>query len=288
MTLRLFDSHAHVQLSQFDGDRDAVLERARAAGVTGMLVLGTDVASSEGAIALAEAEPGFCIYAAAGCHPHDAQHMNVGSMSTLAELARHPLVAAIGEIGLDFYRNFSPRDKQIEVFQQQLETAAEVEKPVAVHCRDANDALFPIIESWSKKQNGRLPGGRPLGVMHYFSGDIELATRYIELGFVISIHCSVTYPNTGTLHDVARQLPLDAMVIETDSPYGPPQSKRGQRNEPGYLVEAAAAIAELRDESIDSIATATTETALRLFSIVSTTANSPALDGARTAERSVS
>ena len=284
MTLRLFDSHAHVQLSQFDSDRDAMLERARAAGVTGMLVLGTDVASSQAAIALAEAEPG--VYAAAGCHPHDAQHMDADSMSALAELARHPLVAAVGEIGLDFYRNFSPHGKQIEVFQQQLETAAEVEKPIAVHCRDANDALFPIIESWSRRQGGRLPDGRPLGVMHYFSGDTELAERYVELGFVISIHCSVTYPNANTLQAVAQQLPLDAMVIETDSPYGPPQSRRGQRNEPGYLSEAVAAVAELRDESIEQIAAATTETALRLFSPVSTAATSPALGSARTAERS--
>ena len=284
MTLRLFDSHAHVQLSQFDGDRDAMLERARAAGVTGMLVLGIDVASSQAAIALAEAQPG--VYAAAGCHPHDAQHMDADSMSALAGLARHPPVAAVGEIGLDFYRNFSPHDKQIEVFQQQLETAAEVEKPIAVHCRDANDALFPIIESWSRRQGGRLPDGRPLGVMHYFSGDTELAGRYVELGFVISIHCSVTYPNASTLQAVARQLPLDAMVVETDSPYGPPQSKRGRRNEPGYLGEAVAAVAELRDESIEHIAAATTETALRLFSPVSTAANSTAPGGARTVERS--
>ncbi len=284
MTLRLFDSHAHVQLSQFDGDRDAMLERARAGGVTGMLVLGTDVASSQAAIALAEAQPG--VYAAAGCHPHDAQHMDADSMSALAGLARHPLVAAVGEIGLDFYRNFSPHDKQIEVFQQQLETAAEVGKPISVHCRDANDALFPIIDSWSRRQGGRLPDGRPLGVMHYFSGDTELAERYMELGFVISIHCSVTYPNADMLQAVARQLPLDAMVVETDSPYGAPQSKRGRRNEPGYLGEAVAAVAELRDESIDHIAAATTETALRLFSPVSTAANDPPIGGARTAERS--
>ena len=235
MTLRLFDSHAHVQLSQFDGDRDAMLERARAADVTGMLVLGIDVASSQAAIALAEAQPeeDFGVYAAAGCHPHDAQHMDADSMSALAGLARHPLVAAVGEIGLDFYRNFSPHDKQIEVFQQQLETAAEVEKPIAVHCRDANDALFPIIESWSRRQGGRLPDGRPLGVMHYFSGDTELAGRYVELGFVISIHCSITYPNASTLQAVARQLPLDAMVVTTDRPHRPPPSNPRPRHEPG-------------------------------------------------------
>ena len=172
------------------------------------------------------------------------------------------------------------------MFQQQLETAAEVEKPVAVHCRDANDTLLPIIEAWSRRQNGRLPDGRPLGVMHYFSGDTELAERYVELGFLISIHCSVTYPNANTLQAVARQLPLDAMVVETDSPYGAPQSRRGHRNEPAYVGEAVAAVAELRDESIELFATATTETALRLFSPVSTAAKSPALGGARTAERS--
>ncbi len=261
--MRLFDSHTHLQAPEFDGDRDAVLGRAREAGVVGLLVLGTDVASSEEAIALADAEVG--VLAAAGCHPHDAKNMDDASLQRLAELAQHPSVAAVGEIGLDFYRNFSPHEEQVDVFRHQLQTAAEVAKPVAIHCREAHDALLPIVEAWSLRLGGRLPDGRPLGVMHYFSGDAELGTRYVELGFLVSIHCSVTYPKSERLQDVAQRLPLDALVVETDSPYGAPQSRRGQRNEPAYVSEAVTKIAELRGEPIERVAEVTAETGLRLF-----------------------
>jgi TatD DNase family protein len=226
-------------------------------------VLGTDVTSSEGAIALAEAEP--AVLAAAGCHPHDAHKMDDASLRRLAELAAHPQVVAVGEIGLDFYRNLSPREEQIRVLSRQLETAAEVAKPVAVHCREAQDALLPLIEAWSNSVGGRLPDGRPLGVMHYFSGDAVVAQRYLELGFLISIHTSVTYPKAQSLQEVARRLPLDTLLVETDSPYGAPQSRRGRRNEPAYVSEVVAKIAELRDEPPDRVAEATTENALRLF-----------------------
>ena len=261
--MRLFDTHTHLQLREFDSDRAAVLAQARAAGAAGLLVLGVDVASSEAAIALAEAEPD--VIAAAGCHPHDARTMDDASLTQLATLAGHPQVAAVGEIGLDFYRNLSPHDTQVSVFQRQLQTAAEVGKPVAVHCRDAEDALFPILEAWSQRLAGRLPDGRPLGVLHYFSGDLELAKRYVELGFLISIHTSVTYPKAWNLQEVARGLPFDTLVVETDSPYGPPQSRRGQRNEPAYVSEAVVKIAELRDEPAERVAEATTENAFRLF-----------------------
>jgi TatD DNase family protein len=263
VTVSLFDSHTHLQASEFDADRDEVLVRARDAGVVGLLVLGWDVPSSEQAIALAEAHPG--VLAAAGCHPHDADTMDDASLAKLAELARHPSVAAVGEIGLDFYRNFSARETQVQVFQRQLETAAGVRKPVAIHCREAHDALLPLVEAWSLRLGGRLPDGRPPGVMHYFSGDVELGRRYVELGFVISLHCSVTYPKNERLQHVARELPLDALVVETDSPYGAPQSRRRQRNEPAYVAEAVAKIAELRGEPVERVAQATTENALRLL-----------------------
>ena len=268
--MRLFDSHTHLQEREYDSDRHEVIERARAAGLEGMLVLGLDVASSESAIALAEAERG--VFAAAGCHPHNAGEMDDASLNRLAELANDPRVVAVGEIGLDFYRDLSPRERQIEVFQRQLETAAEAGKPVAVHCRDANEALLPIVEAWSRRLGGRLDGGRPLGVMHYFSGDAELAMRYVDLGFLISIHTSVTYPKSERLAQVARALPLEALVIETDSPYGAPQSKRGQRSEPAYVIEAVECIAALRGEAVERVAEATTENALRLLGVAATVA----------------
>jgi TatD DNase family protein len=272
--MRLFDSHTHVQAPEFDVDRDAVLERAREAGMVGQLVLGWDVPSSETAIGLAEAQPG--VLAAAGCHPHSAGEMDDASLARLAELARHPNVAAVGEIGLDFYRNFSPQDKQIDIFRHQLETAADVAKPVAIHCREAHEALLPMVEAWSGRLGGHLPDGRPLGVLHYFSGDVDLASRYVELGLLISIHCSVTYPKNTLLQSVTQQISLDLLVVETDSPYGPPQSHRGERNEPAYVGEAVAKIAELRGEPVERVAEATAENALRLFAPQTTVATTNA------------
>jgi TatD DNase family protein len=263
VTLRFFDTHNHIQGSEFAADRDAAIARAREAGLVGMLVLGVDVPSSEAAIALAEENPG--VYAAAGCHPHDADQMDEASLRKLAELARLPAVVAVGEIGLDFYRNLSEHGRQIEVFQRQLDTAADVSKPVAVHGRDAHEALLPIIEAWSRRLGSALPDGRPLGVMHYFSGNLEFGQRYVDLGFLVSIHTSVTYAKNKRLHDVAAKLSLDALVVETDSPYGTPQSRRGQRNEPAFVVDAVSKIAELRGEPVERVAEATTENALRLF-----------------------
>ena len=269
--MRLFDTHAHLQLREFNSDRDAVLKRAEDAGVAGLLVPGVDVATSEAAIDLAASAP--AVSAAAGCHPHDARFMDDAALARLAELARHPQVVAVGEIGLDFYRNLSPHDKQVSVFQRQLETAAEVAKPVAVHCREAKETLFPLMEAWAQRLGCSLPNGRPLGVLHSFSEELELAERYVELGFLISIHTSVTYPKAQQLQEVARRLPLETLVVETDSPYGPPQSRRGRRpdgrppgrNEPAYVAEAIAKIAELRNEPIERVAEATTENAHRLF-----------------------
>ncbi len=281
MTLRLFDSHTHIQMSQFDGDRGAAVQRARDAGLEGMLVLGTDLENSRSAVALAEAEPG--VFAAAGCHPHDAGSIDAPSLAALAGLASLPQVAAVGEIGLDFYRNYSPQAEQVAVFERQLRTAVEVAKPVAVHCRDAVDTLFPLIETWANLHGHRLPDGRPLGVMHYFSGDLALAQRFVELGFVISIHTSVTHPKAQALQDVAKELPLASMVVETDSPYGAPQSKRGKRNEPAYVGEAVQAVAALRNERPETVAAATTDTALRLLTPVSAVGCRPTGSEARAA-----
>ena len=280
MTTTVFDSPSHIQMSPLDDDRDATTRRARDAGLVGQLVLGTDVASSISAIELATAEPD--VYAAAGCHPHDAKDMDEASLDKLAQLAEDPHVAVVGEIGLDFYRNLSPHDVQIDILNRQLELAGRVSKPVALHGREAHQALFPFVEAWSRRMGGRLPDGRRLGVMHYFDGDLELGRRYADLGFFISIHCSVTYPNAGALSEVAAELPLDVLLVETDSPYGPPQSRRGQRNEPAYLEEAVVKIAQLRGEKTERVAETTTANALRLLGV--TGGAQPALEPAGAAE----
>lgn len=261
--MRLIDTHAHIHDDAFDADRDAMIERARAAGVECILTLGVDAADSRRAVELAERHD--CVVAAAGVHPHDAAEASEADLDALEGLARHPRVAAVGEIGLDFYRNLSPRDAQLRVLRRQLETAARAGKPVAVHCREAEPDMFGVLSEWSGRMGGRLRDGRPLGVMHYFSGDTELASRYIGLGFFISVHTSVTHPRAERLQEVARTAPLDRLVVETDSPYGAPQSVRGKRNEPAYVAEAVAKIAELRSTDAAEVARITTENAVRLL-----------------------
>ncbi len=259
------DTHSHLQSDEFRSDLDAVLARAAEAGVAAVIDLGVDIESSEGAIGLAERQS--AVFAAAGCHPHEAGRIDERGLAHLADIARHERVVAVGEIGLDFYRDYAPRNRQVEVFRRQLETALRVGKPVAVHCRDAHDEMLPVLEEWSRRAGGALPDGRPLGVIHYFSGDQAQAERYIALGFLVSIHTSVTHPNKRMLQDVAKALPLDRLVVETDAPYGAPQSQRGRRNEPALVVEAVKAVAGLRGLSEVETAAATTANAVRLFGL---------------------
>lgn len=261
--MRLIDTHSHIHDDAFDGDRDEAIERARAAGVEVILTLGVDAADSRRAVALAERHN--CVLAAAGVHPHDAAEASDADLDSLEEMASHPRVAAIGEIGLDFYRNLSPREAQLRVLRRQLETAGRSGKPVAVHCRDAEPDMFGVLSEWSGQMGGCLRDGRPLGIMHYFSGDAELASRYIGLGFFLSVHTSVTHPRAETLREVARTAPLARLVVETDSPYGAPQKVRGKRNEPAYVAEAVATIAALRTTDAIIVAESTTENALRLL-----------------------
>jgi len=263
--MQLVDTHAHIHDPQFADDAGDVVARARAAGVTTILTLGTDLASSLEAIALAERFD--AVIAAAGVHPHDAAGASPGDLATLAALLSHPRVALVGEIGLDFYRNLSPRGDQERIFLHQLDRARTAARPVAIHTRDAHDRMLPILSEWSRACGGALPGGRPLGVMHYFTGDLALARRYAELGFLVSIHTSVTHPKAAALREVARELSIDQLVLESDSPYGAPQRYRGRRNEPAYIAESAQLLAGLRGAPPAEIAAATTRNAMRLLGI---------------------
>jgi TatD DNase family protein len=261
----LVDTHSHIHEDGTQADVDATVARARQAGVELIVTLGVNRADSERALALAERHA--TVVAAAGVHPHDAKDASAADLDALDALARDARVALVGEIGLDYYRDLSPRDVQRRVFRRQLETAARAGKPVAVHAREAHDDVLAMLEEWSRELGGRLPDGRPPGVLHYFSGDAELARRYVDLGFVISIHTSVTHPKAHTLREVARELPLDRLVLETDSPYGAPQRVRGKRNEPAYVADAAAQVAEVRGVPVDEVAIATSRTAMRLLGV---------------------
>ena len=253
----LFDTHAHLHFPDFADDLPAVLERARAAGVTRLLTIGTDVATSEAAVALAAREPH--VWASVGVHPHDAADADDAVLAAIARLMAEPRVVAIGEIGLDFFRNLSPREAQERTLRSMLDLARRVAKPVLIHCRDAHEATLAILAEARVAELG--------GIMHCFSGDVAIARRCLDLGLLISLAGPVTYPNARALPDVARFVPADRLVVETDCPYLPPQGYRGKRNEPAYLALTAARVAELRGESLATLGPRMSDNALRLLRI---------------------
>jgi TatD DNase family protein len=251
----LFDTHAHLHFPEYADDREAVLARARAAGVHGLVTVGTDMDTSVAAIALAAREPG--VWASVGVHPHDAAEADEGVLTHIERLAAGPGVVAVGEIGLDFFRNLSPPDVQDVVFRRQLDLARRVGKPVLVHCRDAHAETVAILSEARVGEVG--------GIMHCFSGDVAVARRCLDLGLLISLAGPVTYKNARALPDVARFVPADRLVVETDSPFLPPEGYRGQRNEPAYLTLTAARVAELRGEPLEALAARMTDNARALF-----------------------
>jgi TatD DNase family protein len=244
----LVDSHCHLDDPKFDPDRDRVIERALAAGVEQMVAVGTGNGPPdlEAGIRLAERYP--FMYATVGIHPHDAAKATPESFARLRELARHPKVIAIGEIGLDFHYDFSPRPVQNSVFERQLEIAAELEKPVVIHTREAWAATLEMLAGWR--------GG---GIMHCFTGDAEAAREALDLGFHLGFGGVVTFPKAGDVREAARITPDDRLLVETDSPYLAPVPHRGARNEPAFVVEVARRLAEVRGcapEHIAEISTA--------------------------------
>ena len=256
--MRLFDSHAHLHVAEFADDLDAVLDRARAGGVVGMVTIGTDRETNRAAVALAEKHPD--IRATVGIHPHDAAEATDADFEEMERLARgSSAVVALGEMGLDFFRNLSPPDVQARVLRRQLALARTLGKPVVLHCRDAHAETLAILAEERVADVG--------GVMHCFSGDVEIARRCLDMGLYLSLAGPVTYKNARALPDVARFAPRDRLVIETDCPFLPPQPHRGRRNEPAYVALTAARVAELRGEDPEALAGATTDNAARLFNL---------------------
>ncbi len=252
----LFDTHCHLDTDKFDPDRDAVFERANAAGVTRFLNPAYDLESSRRAAALAAARTDMI--AAVGVHPNAAAEWNAESHDMLRVLARAAPahVRAIGEIGLDYHWNVSSPAAQKAVFVAQLALAHELDLPVIVHCREAyDDALDVLSVEWR---------GRPL-VMHSFAGDAGQMARALDLGFHIGISGPVTYPNAVATRLNARNVPADRLLLETDAPYLAPQKQRGKRNEPAFLRQIALKIAEVREEMLDALADRTTRNAIEFF-----------------------
>jgi TatD DNase family protein len=248
-------------MSPFNEDRDDVIVRAREAGVTSIVSVGIDLDSSRQAICLAETYAG--VKATVGYHPHSVAQVTEADVTGLTPLAGHPAVVAIGEIGLDFYRNYSPREAQLRVFVWQLELAVSLDLPVVVHSRQAEREIISRLQAWtSRHQDWRR---RPRGVIHCFNGDWAAARRYLEMGFFISLGAYIGYPASSKMYDVIRRIPPDKLVVETDSPFLPPQSQRGRRNEPSYLPQVVAVLAKIRRVSPETVAAEITHNAHRLF-----------------------
>jgi TatD DNase family protein len=258
--MELIDSHAHIDFPQFADDREAVLQRARDAGVGTILAIGTGPGPQKLDAAIPYAEQHQWIYASVGIHPHEAKEVTPPHLDELARLAQHPKVIAWGEIGLDYFYDHSPHDVQATVFQSQMELAHAAKLPIIIHCRDAWDhCLAQIEQHWKPTGLG--------GILHCFTGTLEHANRGLDMGFLISFAGNSTYPKTQNIRDVAREIPLDGLLIETDSPFLAPQPYRGKRNEPAYVAEVAKTLAAVRNLAPEEIAAATAANFRRLFRI---------------------
>jgi len=254
----LFDSHAHYDDERFDEDRAETLNRVRESGVSYILNAAADMASSLTSVKQSE-EYAF-VYAAVGVHPHSASEMNEENLSKLSELAKKSKVVAIGEIGLDYYYDNSPRDVQKEWFARQIELAKSLNMPIIVHDRDAHEDIMSILKDCEAKKVG--------GVMHCFSGSVEMAKTLLESNFYISFGGPITFKNAKKAIEVVKYAPMDRLLIETDCPYLTPEPFRGKRNDSEYVRLVAEKIAEIKGMTFDEVAKMTLENAKKLFNIL--------------------
>ena len=255
----LFDTHAHLHDPWIGDDLPEVMARASEAGVRQIVTIGCSLEDSQNALAVAEQYDN--VRATLGVHPHDAKDWDDHTEAEFTRMAESDQVVAIGEIGLDFYRNLSPHADQYRAFEAQLALADDLKLPVVIHSRYAHEESHGVLLEWANRRQRDFP----VGVIHCFSGDADLARRYHDLGFLISFAGPVTYSKNDALREAAASLPLDAIVIETDCPYLSPQPQRGKRNEPANIRYTAEQIAEVRNESVDVIANHIVVNALGLF-----------------------
>ena len=257
--MMLFDTHAHLDDEKFDKDRSAVIKKCSEEGVAYILNAGSNMATSVKSINLAK-QYDF-VYASVGVHPHDASQMDENSCLILAELAeKNQKVRAIGEIGLDYYYDFSPRDVQKKRFIEQIDLARQLKLPIIIHDRDAHEDTMNILKKSKAKEVG--------GVLHSFSGSVEMMRECLKLNMYISISGPITFKNARKTVEVVKEVPLDMLLIETDSPYLTPVPHRGERNYPGYVRYVAEKIAQIRGLTFDEVAEITLENGKRFFNIV--------------------
>ncbi len=258
------DTHCHLDFDAFNGDRDAVISRARDAGIVRILNPGIDLNSSHAAIMLAEKYEE--VFVACGVHPNDAHSWSDDTLQALKQIANHPKVAAIGEIGLDYYRDRAPRDMQKHILVQQLALAAEVGLPVVVHNRQASEDILDLLSAWHADL---VTSGSPLaehpGVLHSFSGDEGVARRAIDLNFMIGITGPITYKNAEDLRQTVSSIPISVLLVETDAPFLTPQARRGERNEPAYVAWVIDKIAEIHSLPVQVVMEQTIANSNKLF-----------------------
>lgn len=264
------DSHAHLDGKQFDSDREQVIARAHEAGVATVVAIGNGDGPPELDAGIRLAEKYSFLYATIGIHPHEARLASDHAYAEMEQLARHPKVIAWGEIGLDYYYDHSPRDMQQQVFLRQMELASAVKLPIVIHCRPSDnsenawdDCLHLIREHWAPKGIG--------GILHCFTGNWTQAKRALDMGFMISFAGNVTFPKTQQIRDAALEVPLDQILIETDSPYLAPIPHRGKRNEPAFVKQTAAKIGELRNLTMDQVGEQTSSNFYKFFKLSETT-----------------
>lgn len=255
----LIDTHVHLDDTRFNEDRDAVLARAKDAGVEAFVTIGCDLATSQAAVRLADQHP--CVYASIGVHPHEVRHISDGWYDEFRRLAQSKKVVAYGEIGLDYHYNHSSPKEQRERFREQIQLARELALPVIIHTRDAQEDTVKILREEQASNIG--------GVLHCFSGDAWLAKDALDLGFYLSFSGILTFQNATTLREIAKTVPLDRLLIETDCPYLSPVPHRGKRNEPAYVAHVAKQLTAIHPAlTLEDIARNTTQNAKRLFRIV--------------------
>lgn len=260
----LVDTHCHLDFNSFDIDRQEVIQRAREAGVGRILNPGIDLRSCQEAIRLSDSFPE--VFVAVGVHPNDAIPWNEDALNGIRSLARHSKVVAVGEIGLDYYRDRVPWDVQQQVFRAQLELAGELGLPVIIHNRQAETDILPILEDWVKQlKKSASPSAERPGVLHSFSSDAEFADWAIEIGFYLGFAGPVTFKNAGEIQTIVQEIPLEKILIETDAPFLAPHPHRGKRNEPAYVLYTAKKISELRSIDVKAIMDQTSVNAARLF-----------------------
>jgi TatD DNase family protein len=254
--MNLFDSHAHLDDERFNEDREAIIQGLKARGVQYVMNAGASLNSSKRGLELAKQHD--FIYASVGVHPHDAETMTEATIDELAQLSTHEKVKAIGEIGLDYYYDHSPRNIQQQWFERQIQLAIDLKMPIILHDRDAHGDMLDMLRKYK---------GHVTGVMHCYSGSVEMAKEILDLGYMIAFGGVITFKNGQRAQKAANIVPMDKLLIETDAPYLTPEPHRGKRNDPGYVLHVAEKLAESKGQSFEALATQTCGNAKQLFDI---------------------